>query len=100
MNTMMQVNHDLKTLYTIARTVVTREALNELIYTEFEEGKDFLKQIQSVKLGAEMNTIKFKQLREDAQIPKRSTEDAACFDAYLPVDYNAIKPNETKVVPL
>lgn len=100
MNTMMQVNHDLKTLYTIARTVVTKEALNELIYTEFEEGKDFLDQLRSIEQGEKMNTVKFKRLREDAQIPKKSTEDAACFDVYLPETYKPLDYAEVRIVPL
>ena len=44
--------------------------------------------------------IAFRRTITDAQIPMRSTEGAACFDAYLPQTYDPLVPGEIRIVNL
>lgn len=47
-----------------------------------------------------MTTVKWKRLKTGAQLPKKSTSGAACFDAYLPETYEPIVPGQIRIVPL
>lgn len=44
--------------------------------------------------------IKFKQLVNDVQLPKKATKGAACYDVYSPANYPPLVPGEFRVIPL
>lgn len=44
--------------------------------------------------------VKFKRLKTGAELPKKMTSGAACFDAVLPETYKPIAPGEIRIVPL
>ena len=44
--------------------------------------------------------IKFKRLKTGAELPKKSTTGAACYDAYIPENYPPLEPGQIRIVDL
>ena len=49
-----QVNHDLMTLYTIAKETLPVAYLKEILYGNFEEGEEITGQLDEVERGGDM----------------------------------------------
>lgn len=47
-----------------------------------------------------MNVVKFKRLKNEAQVPKKSKNGDACYDCYLPETYPPLEPREIRIVDL
>jgi len=47
-----------------------------------------------------MTVVKFKRLKNNAIVPKKSTKGAACYDCYLPETYPPLEPREIRIVDL
>jgi len=47
-----------------------------------------------------MITVKFKRLKTGAIVPKKGSDGAAAFDAYLPETYPPLEPNSIRIVSL
>jgi dUTP pyrophosphatase len=47
-----------------------------------------------------MVKVKFKRLKNDAQLPKQANKGDACFDCYLPETYPSLSVGENRIVPL
>ena len=47
-----------------------------------------------------MVSVKFKRLKTYAQLPTKATAGSACYDAFLPTNYDALVPFETRIIPL
>ena len=47
-----------------------------------------------------MTVVKFKRLKTGAIVPKKGSDGAAAFDAYLPETYPPLEPNSIRIVSL